>query len=58
MGLQNAMQSRSAEENIANYAFMNNLPNKFELTPWEHISNGDMFSITALKWIPDIFWSE
>jgi hypothetical protein len=53
-----ALGSRTAEENIANYAFLQNLARKFQATPWEHVTNGDMLVPTFLKWIPDVFFGE
>ena len=47
--------SRVAEENIANYAFLRNLGNKFQ-NPLEHVFGGDILTPTILKWIPDIFF--
>lgn len=60
LGLQNMAGgltgSRTAEENIAMYAFLNNMTRKFNPFPWEHITNGDLAEITLLKWIPDTFF--
>ena len=58
LGMQHMFDNRSAQENIWNYAFMSGGTRKFNLTFWDHVTNGDMFKITALQWIPDIFWKE
>jgi len=62
LGLQNmaadVLSNQTAEENIANYAFLNNLMRKFQITPWEHVTNGDMLIPTILKWIPDVFYKD
>lgn len=50
-GLQGMVGSRIASENIANYALMNNFTNKFQLTPWDHITDGDIFMPMSLKWL-------
>lgn len=61
LGLQNMAGgltgSRTVEENIALYGFLQNLTRKFKITPWEHI-NGDLLTPTILKWIPDVFFGD
>lgn len=60
LGLQNMAGeltgSRTVEENIAMYAFLQNLTRKFKITPWEHVTNGELFVPTILKWIPETFY--
>ena len=58
LGLQHTLDSRSAQENIANYAFMSGGLGKFDASPWSRIWSGEMFEITAFKWIPDFLWKE
>jgi len=60
-GLQGMTESRMTGENIANYAFLHNGLNKFEPTPWTHVTNGDIFFPSIFrwfKWLPDIFWGD
>jgi len=56
-GMQGMLQNNAAQENIANYAFLHNLTGKFRLTPWEHLTNGDIFMPMSLKWL-DMFYPD
>lgn len=62
LGLQNMAGgltgSRTVEENIANYAMLQNLHRKFQFTPWDHVTNGDLLEPTLLKWIPEVFYGQ
>jgi hypothetical protein len=55
-GISGVIGSRTMEENISKYMFLNNMTNKFELMPWEHITNGKYFWPTFLEWIPETFF--
>jgi predicted NAD-dependent protein-ADP-ribosyltransferase YbiA (DUF1768 family) len=51
--------SRAAEENITQYAFLNNLTRKFHMFPHDHIIEGELFIPSIwrwISWIPNTFF--